>query len=323
MLKRILLCGARRSASIRNPFLNIFQVHFPTRQSDAKRYFTLAVVVLLAMVAFGQESTQTPGQGGLCSACWRVPWPQTTPSTQSDSIPQVDVPPITREYSGSGGSSWNPFNFPGSGWQLDTPGTPAQQAQMRQEFSNIWKPGALAKWGGPAGYGLQVASGLMNLMCGPIGCGLLATTYGPELPGAGEAPWSETDVIFGLDPDGARQLKTFQQEVGGGGGKRIVQIWNGKGDVGHVIDQEIRVRADYGAPGNIRFNLDGIEGLTDEHGAYGPNAPIWNLGAQEAKYGTATTAWELLGVKVRWRTGGLNYGNTTFFLKGKPTSAPW
>src|SRR4029077_10089009 len=53
---------------------------------------------------------------------------------------------------------------------------------------------------------------------------------GPQLPGAGEA-FGPHDLVLGLDPDGpVRQLKTFQLEVGGGGGNRIVQIWNGMRD---------------------------------------------------------------------------------------------
>ena len=111
MLKRILLCGARRSASIPNPFLNIFQVHLPTRRSDAKRSFTLAVVILLGVMAWGQESTQGTGcAGSFCTANlsfgggngtgsggnWANPQPIS--SNIPDSIDSPGNPPIVGTY---------------------------------------------------------------------------------------------------------------------------------------------------------------------------------------------------------------------------------
>jgi hypothetical protein len=145
---------------------------------------------------------------------------------------------------------------------------------------------------------------------------------GPELPGAGEV-FGPHDLVFGLDPEGPiRQLKTFQLEVGGGGGNRIVQLWQGRGEVGPFIDAQITKIA-MGAPGRIRFNLDGLEGLTGPSGAYGDAAPIWDLFAGEAKYGTATTANELMLIKSFWRRGRLGYNNTTFYLKGQAVGAPW
>ena len=146
----------------------------------ARRYFTLAVL-FVAMAAWGQEDAQQTGTAGqadfghpLCTGCWQVAPPQTTPSTHPDSISPVDVPPITREYSGPvpvslPGGSWNPLNWGGPVFV-----TQAQTARVRQQWHNIWTPGPLAKWGGPAGYGIQVVGGLMNLMCGPIGCGVIA-----------------------------------------------------------------------------------------------------------------------------------------------------
>jgi hypothetical protein len=314
MLKRILLCTTHHSAPT------------TTKSFTHARLFTLFAVVLLmsvagwAQAAGGNAPTNACGavSGGFtsCSLSFGNGQPGgdsgwITPATEpaidpGNSLPPVDLPP------GQGIPSTTFAEEVGNRFMQFFRDEVIAWHQNYNSNQSVMSITAVGEAWNPANQSLthpRIAIGIVPF-------------EGPELPGAGEAPWSETDVIFGLDPEGARQLKTFQQEVGGGGGKRIVQIWNGRGDVGHVIDQEIRVRA-LGAPGKIRFNLDGIEGLRDSNGAYGPNAPIWNLAAQEARYGTATTAWELLGVKVWWRTGALSYDNVTFYLKGKPTSAPW
>jgi hypothetical protein len=179
-------------------------------------------------------------------------------------------------------------------------------------------------WGGGVGYtntGSIERQSIAEVM--PLVLMVSGGMIGPKLPGAGA--FGKNDLVMGLDPEGPiRQLKLFQLEVGGGGGNRIVQIWNGfrDGDVGVFINRAIG-RIAMGGPGTIRFNLDGIEGLTGADGAYGEHAPIWNLHEQELRYGTATTAWELSLIKSFWRAGRLGYNNVTFYLKGEIVGAPW
>jgi hypothetical protein len=248
MLKRILLCGAHRSASIPNPSLN------PSRLT-----FRLASVVVILLLTVGAAA-----QGGGCtngSAC-ELRWPSSeggsgvtftyapnsaavqsavasggaldalitslppgaqlvTVTVNLPSSPNFnlgsDAGPITlvspnQLPGGGGGEDWF------SGWRPDTPASPAQAARMRQQFNAIWSPGPLAKWGWAGGYAFQVVGGLMNLACGEIGCGLIAGEGG-----SGGYQFAEKDEIllgeanalakrkFGFSFDELNQLPEEQQ----------------------------------------------------------------------------------------------------------------
>jgi len=294
------------------------------------------VVLLLSIGAVAQaDGTGQGTYAGGCVFCRTDSTGATGPGTPfHNEEPFEPIGPPTSFYAGL---DWPGFNDTPSGpaWNLGMDAGPGLFGAIGNRFMQFFRDEVIA-WhqnynSNHVVAGIDnVGASLRDMSSDPgrslfiLGTGSANGMIGPELPGAGEAPWSSTDVIFGLDPLGSRQLRIFQAEVGGGGGKRIVELWDpAREEVSHAIDREIRIRAIGDAPGKLRFNLDGIVGLTDETGAYGPKAPIWNLNAIEEVYGSATTAWELLGVKVWWRTGALSYDNVTFYLKGKPTSAPW
>jgi hypothetical protein len=332
MLKRILLCTTHHSA----PKTTKSSTYAPLKKHSIDRAFlALAVVVLLLTIgAVAQQPDGTGAPGAICAHCqdpnggvaYVHPGADGTGlyadwlSANDFAVPSMSITVEDWQNSLSSGPSWNlgmdagPGLFGGISNRFmqffrDEVIAWHQNYNSNQSVMNVT---AIGEAWNPANQSLTNPRTVIGIV-----------PFGPELPGAGEAPWSSTDVIFGLDPLGSRKLRIFQAEVGGGGGKRIVELWNPELEaVETTVNREIRIRAMGNAPGKIRFNLDGIEGLRDANGNYGPDAPIWDLNYSEAR-GGSFTAWELLGVKVWWRTGALSYDNVTFYLKGKPTARPW
>ena len=136
-----------------------------------------------------------------------------------------------------------------SGWRLDTPGSPAQQAQMRREFSNIGKPGALSALG-PAGYALQAVGNLMNLMCGPIGCGLIA---GLDVPFSTSWRASVGQAMAKYNTVAETTIKSgsYYGPFGGQNGNHFIpELWDLSRGNGSVSGQAGDALIEWTTPGN-------------------------------------------------------------------------
>jgi hypothetical protein len=195
----------------------------------------------------------------------------------------------------------------------------SQGNAMRTELYHTFKPGVVAKWGGPGAYALQVVGGLMNLMCGPIGCGLIA---GLDVPSG----FGANDLVMGVH----EHLADFQRGVGKGGGDTILSLINHDlevGDFSRILDSGGNAVSGFKLMKNymdetaltpramIRFNLDGLErGPGGEITAFNPSAPsrIWNsISSQEIRYG-----------KSEWGTR-FNDQNMAFYSWGARVPKPW
>ena len=142
MLKRILLGRTLHAASTPFRFPRFFSLH-PTKTSIALRRFTLAVVVLVGMMAskgLAQETLCFPDQDCSGSAASTVPpappasidWSnaylsassEETPSISSSWADSIDSPPTGGDDTSGGGNGSSPFGGGGSnlvGWVTSYP----------------------------------------------------------------------------------------------------------------------------------------------------------------------------------------------------------
>jgi hypothetical protein len=164
--------------------------------------YTLATLILLAGVALAQDSGDPqPSQGDSNPPCncnvsmtpditggsEFMAWMNQS-SWDAAVENSVGLSGATADSGGGGiwgqespGGSWNPFNFPGSGWTTGPTGMGLKDITAAQR-SAVVHPGSLANWGGPLGYAIGVVGNLMGLLCqGPMGCGPVAGLDVPEL----------------------------------------------------------------------------------------------------------------------------------------------